>query len=64
MEKKSPRPVKIETVGKSHSVVYLDRKPGGRYHAASFYAPDHSLESVIKWIEQNPAIYLRTPQAP
>lgn len=56
---KTLRQVRIELRGNTYMVLYCDRKPGGRHAAAMFYAPDHSIEQVEKWVKNNPKLNLQ-----
>lgn len=59
-EKIVKRPVVIEFYKKpnSYCVRFIDRKPGQRHFAASFYAPDHTRADVEKWVTENPKLEL------
>lgn len=53
-----PRAVFIERGGNTWFVRYQERQPRQRYSAATFYAPDHTLEWVKAWVQQNPKLVL------
>jgi hypothetical protein len=52
------RRVRVELHGDSWCVVFVDRRKHQKYYAATFYAPDHSRESVEKWVMGNPKLVL------
>ena len=53
------REVYIEFVRDTWVVLYVKRKKGQRYKAASFYAPDNSREFVETWVRAHPKLVLR-----
>jgi hypothetical protein len=58
MSFKSKREVYIEFVRDTWVVLYVKRKKGQHYKAASFYAPDNSRAFVENWVRDNPKLVL------
>jgi len=55
---KPQRSVYIELANGTYFVKYAVRKPCHRYCAASFYAKDTDLKTVVKWVHARPELIL------
>ncbi len=49
--KSARRKVKIEQIGDTWFVLYVERNKHQHHSAAQFYAPDHSREQVVQWVK-------------
>ena len=58
INKGARRQVEIKRVGDTWAVAYVDRRKYQRLWAAGFYAPDHSQNDVVEWVNQNPKLEL------